>query len=85
MHGTTMKNIKMTLIGAEIYLNGHIFVTFNNKNINFIFKRYTLKQILYIREITIFPQEICRPNIIVNQKIYSQPRYKFHSMISMEV
>jgi hypothetical protein len=48
----------MPLIGAEIYLNGHIFVTLNNKNINFIFKQYTLKQTLYIREITIFPRDM---------------------------
>jgi hypothetical protein len=48
----------MTLIGAAIYLNGYVFVTFNNKNINFIFKRYTLKQTLYIREITIFPRDM---------------------------
>jgi len=48
----------MTLTRVEVYLNGHIFVTFNNKNIKFIFKRYILKQTLYIRQITIFPRDM---------------------------
>jgi hypothetical protein len=74
----------MTLTEAEIYLNWHISVTFNNKNIKFILN-YTLWNKHCTSEGLQYFQEICRPNTIVNQKIYSQLRYKFHSMISMEV